>query len=370
MKQSGSHDPKGVCRVPGLTDGRVISLSAQHDETPHLRKAAASLLLAALASTSVFADHSTVELATGGLFFADNDRVEIRSESLFIATREIKVIYRLFNKSGNSETVHMEFPMPEIRVDGSAEDIAVPTQDPENILGFAITANGAPIASRVEQKASAQGVDQTALLRSLGIPLAPHLQLTSEALDRQPRPQWAELVRLGLAAIMETENSGQGPQQHLSPRWTLRTTYAWDQEFPAQAELELALAYKPSVGESVETALGAPSATGKDWFGAYKQKYCLDADFVASVDSKRAAAGNQFGAPYSEARITYQESTAAKRSQSVHLVVDKGDPNSLVSFCGEDIKKIGPTQFAGTAIFKPDGSFSVLILKNLPPREE
>ena len=31
------------------------------------------------------------------------------------------------------------------------------------------------------------------------------------------------------------------------------------------------------------------------------------------------------------------------------LTVDKGDPKALVSFCGDNVKKIGPTTFEMTA---------------------
>jgi hypothetical protein len=48
-------------------------------------------------------------------------------------------------------------------------------------------------------------------------------------------------------------------------------------------------------------------------------------------------------------------------------VVDKGAPDNLISFCGEGVKKIGPTQFEMRKTnFTPKGNFAALILKRMP----
>ena len=47
-------------------------------------------------------------------------------------------------------------------------------------------------------------------------------------------------------------------------------------------------------------------------------------------------------------------------------MVDKGDADNLVSFCGEGVKKIAPTQFEMRKTdFLPDGNLAMLILKKL-----
>ena len=46
-----------------------------------------------------------------------------------------------------------------------------------------------------------------------------------------------------------------------------------------------------------------------------------------------------------------------------HVVIDKGSPKNLVSFCGEDVKKTGPTTFEMTKTdFEPDQDLAILIL--------
>ncbi|TIN17032.1 MAG: DUF4424 domain-containing protein, partial [Mesorhizobium sp.] len=45
------------------------------------------------------------------------------------------------------------------------------------------------------------------------------------------------------------------------------------------------------------------------------------------------------------------------------LTVDKGDPKNLVSFCGENVRKVGPTRFEMTAEnFYPEHDVDILLL--------
>jgi hypothetical protein len=201
--------------------------------------------------------------------------------------------------------------------------------------------------------------------------LAPHLPRTNEALDRLPADKWDELLRLGLAEIEEYD-AGRGMQKHLAARWTLQTTYYWEQTFPAMAETLIEHRYRPSVGKSVQTSLGAPNAASEPWYLDYRDRYCFEPDFLAAIERARNAANSKFGAPFSEQRIDYILRTGANWSGPIkefRLVVDKGDADSLVSFCGQDVRKIADTQFEMRKVdYVPDGNLSVLILKKLPPQ--
>jgi hypothetical protein len=333
-----------------------------------MRTTATALMLAACAAMPALANDTSAELATGGLLFVQNDNVEMRSEDLAISAKQVDVRYRFFNKSASDVTVLVAFPMPEVRIEEQDQNIALPTQDPVNILGFATTVNGKPVKTQVEQHVFAAGIDRTQLLTSLGIPLAPHLAATNEALDRLPLEKWDELVRIGLAEIEEYD-IGKGMAKHLAARWGLRTTFYWEQTFAAKAETIVEHRYRPSVGGSVQTSLGAPASAKEAWYAEYKRKYCLDNDFFATIDRLRKAAKSEFGPPYSEERIDYILRTGANWSGPIgqfHLTIDKGDAGSLVSFCGQGIKKTGDTKFEMTKTnFTPDGDLAVLILKKM-----
>jgi hypothetical protein len=327
------------------------------------------LLVAGLAASTVpaLANDSTAELATGGLLFVHNDNVEMRSEDLAISAKEVSVRYRFFNTSDKDVTVLVAFPMPEVKSEQDT-DVPIPSDDPVNLLAFATTADGRPVTAKVEQRIFALGLDRTQMLRDLGIPLGPHLRTTTEALEKLPRAKWDELIRLGLARFAQYD-VGKGMEDHLDPLWSLQTTFYWEQTFPAKAETVIEHRYKPSVGGSSMTALGSPDVVQERWYGDYVRKYCLDKDFLAGVRRERQRAGGDY-APYSEERIEYVLKTGANWSGPIkqfHLVVDKGDADSLVSFCGEGVRKIGATRFEMTKTdFLPEDDLAVLILKRIP----
>jgi hypothetical protein len=329
----------------------------------------AACVLTAPVWTSARANDSTAELATGGLVLTKNDAIEMRTEDLFLSAKEVRVRYRFFNKSNAEVTTLVAFPMPPITIEGPDHNISVPTEHPENLFGFRTTVEGRPVAAQLEQKALVNGIDHTALLRQLKVPLAPHLAATNEALDRVPRERWDELVKLGLAEIEEFD-VGKGMEKHLTARWTLQSTYFWQQAFPAGRELAVEHRYQPSVGASVQTVIGDPELMKEDWFREYQQKYCMDNAFMSAVSRARRATRSRDQTPYSEERLAYVLKTGANWAGPIkdfRLVVDKGEATNLVSFCGEGVKKINATQFEmRKRDFTPQADFYILILKRLP----
>jgi hypothetical protein len=334
-----------------------------------MQRAAILAVAATLISPSAIANDSTAELATGGLILVRNDNVEMRSEELTISTEQVSVRYRFFNTSDRDVTVLVAFPMPDITISHTDENISVPTEDPVNLLGFSTTVNGKPVKTEVEQRVFALGIDRTQLLRSLNVPLAPHLRSTNEALDRLPKDRWDELIALGLAEIEEYD-VGKGMERHLAARWSLKTTFYWRQSFPAKAELVVEHRYQPSVGGTVQTRIGDPSAAKDEDYRDSVRKYCMDKAFLDAVARARKAAKTEFGAPFSEQRIEYILRTGANWAGPIgdfRLVVDKGEADNLVSFCGDGVKRISPTRFEMRAKdFTPRRDLSILILKRLP----
>jgi hypothetical protein len=312
-------------------------------------------------SAASYANDSTAELVTGGLTFSRSADIEMRSEDLFISTQQIRVTYRFLNHSNKDITELVAFPMPDVTVSNPDQSIAVPTDDPENILGFATKVDGVPVVAKLEQKVLSRGVDYTALLRQLGVPLEPYLDVTNKALDDLPHDKWPELIKLGLAETLD-EDVGQGMKTHLEARWTLKTTYYWRQTFPAGTELSIEHTYKPSVGSSAVALLALPDAAKDPSYREYVTKYCIDRDFLASVN---AAKSHDDVLP-TEQRISYILITGANWAGPIRefrLVIDKGAPNALVSFCALGVRKIGPTQFEiRHSNFTPQSNLDILLL--------
>jgi hypothetical protein len=324
------------------------------------------IVVAALLCRPATANDTAAELATGGIVLTKNADIEMLSEHLHISSQQIRVRYRFYNTSPKEVTILVAFPMPDITVEDSDKNISIPTHHPQNLLGFSTFVKDKPITARVEQKVFARGVDRTADLRRLKIPLAPHLHATAEALNRLPQSAQDELVNLGLADV-EKRDVGKDTETHLLPRWTLKTTYYWKETFPAHTEVTVLHRYKPSIGWSGQTLLGDPATTNEDWFSEYQRKYCIDRDLVASVERAQRMEKVMGGAPFSEERISYLLSTAANWSRPIQdflLIIDKGDRSNLVSFCAQGTRKISPTQFeVHKTNFVPDSDLHVLILR-------
>src|SRR5205085_1615294 len=178
---------------------------------------------------------------------------------------------------------------------------------------------------------------------------------------------WIELLNAGLAEIEEYGDARAGSTKHLAPRWTLKTTYHWQQSFPARRELVIAHRYTPSLGQSAGTSLGEP---GWEGLAEYRRKYCIDGAFLGAVMRARQMARSSYGAPFTEQRIDYVLETGANWAGPIEdfmLVVDKGSPAHLVTFCAEGVRKISPTRFeVHKTDFTPTANLAVLILKPLP----
>jgi hypothetical protein len=314
------------------------------------------------------ANDSTAELTTGGLVLTKHPDIEMRSEDLFISAKQVRVRYRFANTSAKDATVLVAFPMPDVTIEGEDDLFSIPTQDPRNLLAFATTVDGKPVKAEVEQKVIAKGVDQTAYLRSMHIPLAPHLQATNKVLDALPPAKREEIIAKGLGQIMEYD-SGKGWERHLYATWTLKTTYFWRQTFPAGREVLIEHRYKPSVGETAGTSWGSDHFPREAEYAARRRHYCVDDAFLAAIARERAARKAEFP-PFTEQRIEYILSTGANWKAPIgdfRMVIDKGLAGNLVSFCGEGVRKISPTQFEiRRRNFTPTREVSVLILKPYP----
>jgi hypothetical protein len=329
-----------------------------------MRPLVAALLLT-LAAGSASANDSSAELAAGGLVFVHNDAIEMRSEDLFVSTRLVRVKYRFFNRTDEDVVSLVAFPMPDITISSAEENISFPTEDPVRLLDFTTEVNGAPVENSVEQRVTVRGLDRTALLIDLGIPLAPHLRSTNMALDGLPAERWDELVRLGIAAVVEYDDDGTGMKRHLEARWTLHTTFYREQRFAAGAETLVEHRYVPSVGLSVGSMIGQPGAASDPYTRPTLDKYCVDKAFLAAAERAAKKAVDN-GGYLGEQRVGYILTTGANWSGSIgefRLVVDKGSPENLVSFCAEGVTKIGPTLFeVRKTNYVPTQNLDVLIL--------
>ncbi len=304
------------------------------------------------------ADDSTAGLANGGLVFTKSTTIEMRWEKLALSDKAVRVQYAFVNTSPKAVSVTMAFPFPDVTVDGPDDSQSIP-KDANNFLGFKTTVDGKAVQAQLLQKVVKNGVDRTALLKSLGVPLAPFLGSTIAALGRLPKAQQEQLVKLGLAMPFEYD-VGKGPINELLATWTVETRYYWTQTFPAGQVVTIEHDYTPSVGSSAVSAWGSSDMATS---AAARTQYCIDNTFVAAARKGVGAADAHL---YGEERIAYVLVTGANWKGPIgdfQMTIDKGAAANLVSFCGTGVTKAGPTSFqVRYKNFTPKANVNVLLL--------
>jgi Domain of unknown function (DUF4424) len=327
--------------IYGNAVGSVVQNPAGHRRRPTLPSsisllAAVALIGCIIASPgNLFANDSEAEIGIGGLVLRKNAYVEMRSEDLYVSANEIRVRYRFYNKSGSDVKIVVAFPLPEVARESPDDDESGLTEHE-----FSTRVNGVPVKTQREQRANVDGRDRTDVLERFGIPLDP--RESQDVLDRLPRDRWGELTKAGLAK--PTEN-------RLTALWTLKTTYYWNQTFPAKKEITIEHSYEPIVGGSVAF----------DWSNSVseydKKTFCVDREFVRSAK----------GSHWSPQWISYILTTGGNWARPIgefRLVVDKGNPSNLVSFCADGVKKISATEFeVRKKNFMPSKDLKILILR-------
>lgn len=345
-----------------------------------MRIFATAMMALALAAPAAGND-TMAQLGTGGLVFVTNEQIKMASEDLYISPTEVRVTYEFENTSDQDQHILVAFPMPDIQGSGDfMVDVPIqnvgfdgnaPIEDPNNLFGFATTFNGAPVEAELHQYVFSNNIDYTKLLKNLGVPLEPFGEATYTALEGLGEDDARNLARLGLVYYSEYDD-GSGWQSEIVPIWTLKSTYSWEATFKPGIS-DVVHTYRPSVGGTVATTF-IPKE-GDDYAAErhadYVKKYCVEDSLVAAVRKHGEDMDGWTHYPYYENWISYIWSTGNNWSGSIGkftLTVDKGSADNFVSFCGENVKKIGPTTFQMTATdwWPPyDRELEILLLKRI-----
>jgi hypothetical protein len=279
------------------------------------------------------------------------------SEDLFVSMDQIRVRYVFRNGSDEPVKTLVAFPLPALKADMQESPLNIPKADSANFVEFETKVDGHRVNLQVDQKTSFKKRDVTAILVANGAPLNPLEPGFSEkiaALDEKDRDQLIKENLIGKDQI----DQGNGWEPYYRPTWDLSTTYFRQQTFPPHEDVVVEHVYRPIVGGTVQPLLSTPE-TWKREKGRYKRDYCVDEAFEK--------AGMQLDPASTQERwISYILKTGANWAGPIGdftLTVDKGDVKNLVSFCGDDITKISPTQFQmHKRDFKPRKNLRVLIL--------
>ncbi len=236
-----------------------------------------ALGLSAMAVIAVRAAEPTAELPAGGLSYAGGGGLVTEREAIVIGSARVQATYSVRNTEQRARTTLVGMALPDIdmlQIDGAdVDNTAYDPQNTANYIALAAQVDGVPVEFFVESRALALGlVDVTAQLSAAKLPLyplAPELPgLIAEL---------AEETRLGLmarSAIRQVEGQ-------YEPRWVLKSTMYWQQEFGPGQVRTLSASYQPIAGVAAWTAETAPTL---------QQRYCVP-EAEAQALTARATAG-------------------------------------------------------------------------------
>lgn len=337
-----------------------------------------SLFLAAVVAAPSLANDGFGGLSATGLTFGRTEAVAMEEEDLFIGIDRIAVDYVFRNRTGSDVTGEVIFPLPPIPVWQLVESQWNLPEDPdrENLVNFTATAEGKPVALRIDRIAvvapeptgvwvpsstqyDTPGRDVTADLARLGLPLTLSAEKIMAALAALSPRQRDEASELGLAEFHDD-----GTQYgYAFPRWSILIRYHWTQTFPAGQTVRISHAYENRPPGGIFVWAHPP----EDYMQEIADLYCIDegtskglmrALAQPPIDGEAQAVGLSWNISY----ILRTANSWAGPIKRFRLTLDKGAPGNIVSLCAQGIRKTGPTTFVmEKADYVPDRDLHILI---------
>lgn len=304
------------------------------------------------------ANDSTATLGAGGLQLTTTDDIAMVSEDLTISVHQIEVHYVFRNTSDQDITTVVAFPLPDIDMQRfTYEPVSAQSTDPVNFVDFRVTIDGAAVTPTLEQKAilTADGTDITAMLEAAGAPLSVF------------EPDWWDrIVALPDAVKAKLQARGildwNAEYQEIDPNWTLKTTYWWNQTFPAGKTVTVDHVYKPVAGGSFFSSWDIDDP---ERLAYWQSAYCVDQGTADGLRRMLREVGpDQLLQAWAVDYILVTGANWAGDIGTFHLTVDKGDPHAIVSLCAPDIRKTGPTTFELTRTdYWPQRNLSIVVIE-------
>lgn len=317
-----------------------------------------ALLTTLAGAGSAVANDSTATLGAGGLELTISNDIAMESEDLFLSPKAVRVRYGFRNESSQDIATRVAFPLPEVPF-GPMDNVELPDSGRENFVDFSVTVDGQVVKPELEQRAISApvenknaarqypaGHDITALVLQAGLPLDVNLPAWKHKLQDLSPDLRKRLVKEGVLF----GEPGDGTAGNLSPQWSLRETYHWQQLFPANQSIAIEHRYKPVVGSSFFAGDASDMETIRS---SFEKQYCLDHAGIAGVQrllekARAANAPRKNGSYLFAVETKYVLKTGANWKGNIgqfKLTLDKLHQDAVLSTCFEGIKKTGPTTF-------------------------
>ncbi|WP_230782654.1 DUF4424 family protein [Citromicrobium bathyomarinum] len=324
-----------------------------------------------LLASPIAANDSEAEISVGGITLTPSGDLRLVSEDLYLSADKVTVDYLFENPTGRAITTTIAFPMPSQPRGMLARGGYYETSEDWSGFGFATRIDGRPVRLLQMDRARIGDRDVTEQVIGNGWPV-----YWTDTIDGNP---FANVPGARLATPLADGMAIRDPlfEDRVVPAWEGITYFVREQTFPPNSKTRVNHEYAPMTGGSVGGALYPQYREDDEWgtLAEYRGRYCVDDHFLAGVDRRlaKAARGAQDQAYMQETWLGYVLSSGANWNGPIErfrLVVDKGSPDNLVSFCMVDVTKIGPTQFEVVKTdFEPTRDLNVLIVEFYSPAD-
>lgn len=284
---------------------------------------AASLLIGFGYPVAVRANGATASFPAGGVVFKHEKNISIAREELEIGLKRIHVHYVFRSSADRPLERTIGFPMAKVFLGDGPDNLgdrSASEKDWRNYMAFEAKAGGKPVRSKLHEYAWKDGINVTAQLRAMKVPIFAVYNGKDFGLQDLPRQTIDKLVKNGFADRYKNDPV-------IYPRWQYQTVYEWRQTFPP-GESELDVSYTPLYGD--ETTEGKYSMfPGK----AGDAAYCYDDAFKARFEERRKK-----GVYTEPLTLGYILKTAANWNGPIGVFRLKinNPENYLFSFCPPD----------------------------------
>ncbi|UXM94104.1 DUF4424 domain-containing protein [Bartonella sp. HY329] len=249
----------------------------------------------------------------GGFVLAKNEPITINAQALVISMDKVEINSVYENKTNKDITTNVFFSLPPLEIDPK-------THTSDDIQKF--------------------GIDMSQL---------------SEKDRFVDFEVWVDGKRIdlnGQRQIIKTASQDKD---------VLQISFYWQQAFPAGKPVTMRVVYKPLSGKGSPKPISTLLKTINN--EKVVNEFCIDKGFINGVSLKQKA-GYETGVITPVGYLlTANENWNDGIIGGFRLVIDKGDPDNLISLCGDGVKKISSTQFEIKAQnYRPQDNLSILIL--------
>ena len=323
-------------------------------------------------AASATANDGFAQIGIGGLVLADTDKISMDKEELYVSEKQIRVDYVFSNLTDQDVEASVMFPLPDIVIPNEYES-ARGLVNFERDLKFKTLVDGKPFPITLVQRAFARDKDISEELQKHGIALNGDMKDFEKHINALPTDVKQNLITIG-ALPRYTDDSGKEvpypPDLYFAPQWSVKSYVTRKQLFPKGRKLSVSHSYVPVIGASVEGGVNYTKEyvaqldqEGRENLAKDRALYCIDDDWIKAYEARVKKAGGRLGNPKWISYILSSGATWKGPIKDFRLVVDKGKQDALVSFCGDDVKKIGPTKFeVRKKDFEPKGDLNVLMV--------